>query len=114
SRSRAIARTSSTCASRSCRRRTSTRSCTTTRRSCWGCRTEDTRVRETAERLGDGMWLKRAWYDASRVRSETVVQDRDGAPSAAVWGPHRGFDLDRLLVREVLIASGRLGSSEQY
>jgi len=60
------------------------------------------------------MWLKRAWYDASRVRSETIVQDRDGAPSAAVWGPHRDFDLDGLLVREVLIASGRMVSIEQY
>ena len=61
-------------------------------------------MRETAERIAEGMWLKRTWYDASRVRSETVVQDRDGAPSNTVCGPHRDFDLDGRLVREVLIA----------
>ena len=65
-------------------------------------------MRETAERIADGMWLKRAWYDASRVRSETVVQDRDGAPSNTVCGPHRDFDLDGRLVREVLIAPGSM------
>jgi hypothetical protein len=65
-------------------------------------------VRETAERLADGMWLRRTWYDADRVRSETVVADRNGAPSAAVCGPHRDFDPDGRLVREVLIAPGRV------
>jgi len=65
-------------------------------------------VRETAERIADGMWLKRTWYDADRVRSETVVADRNGAPSAAVCGPHRDFDLDGRLVREVLIAPGSM------
>src|SRR5262245_22855742 len=54
------------------------------------------------------MWLKRTWYDAHRVRSESVVEDRNGAPSAGVCGPHRDFDLDGRLVREVLIASGRM------
>jgi len=65
-------------------------------------------MRETAERIAEGMWLKRTWYDASRVRSETVVQDRDGAPSNTVCGPHRDFDLDGRLVREVLIAPGSM------
>jgi len=65
-------------------------------------------MRETAERLADGMWLRRTWYDAGRVRSETVVADRNGAPSAAVCGPHRDFDLDGRLVREVLIAPGSM------
>jgi len=65
-------------------------------------------VRETAERLADGMWLRRTWYDADRVRSETVLADRNGAPSAAVCGPHRDFDLDGRLVREVLIAPGSM------
>jgi len=65
-------------------------------------------MRETAERLADGTWLRRTWYDADRVRSETVVADRNGAPSAAVCGPHRDFDLDGRLVREVLIAPGSM------
>ena len=40
-------------------------------------------MRETAERLADGMWLRRTWYDADRVRSETVVADRNGATLTA-------------------------------
>jgi len=60
------------------------------------------------------MWLKRTWYDEHRVRSETVVAEADGGPSSAACGPHREFDIDGRPVREVLIASGRVLSIDEY
>jgi hypothetical protein len=72
-------------------------------------------MRETVEQLPNGSWVRRSWYDDTRVALETWVCGPSELESLKPHGPCRQYDLDGRLIRELLAANGRaVRSTAEY
>jgi hypothetical protein len=64
-------------------------------------------MKETVEQLSNGSWVRRRWYDETRIAQETWVCGPGDLDSLKPHGPCRQYDLDGNLIRELLAANGR-------
>jgi hypothetical protein len=71
-------------------------------------------MRETITTIAGDYCLVRWWYDGSRVRTETFVRMDPAWSIKSPYGPHRDYDLDGRLVREIFLLPTKVLSLAEY